>query len=134
MTTVITKHPPATIECVNAFSKWYGFSVCEHMDIQTEIAWDHWQHAWHAAKRDSDRERAENTTLQAAWRIADEASRELIEGHGVRVDHVTISLDVDEIASAPALEEAIDYLENRGIATRMDAPDEVLVILDSEDE
>ncbi|MBU9369436.1 hypothetical protein KTE69_13760 [Burkholderia multivorans] len=104
------------------------------MDIQTEVAWDHWQHAWHAAKRDSDREQAENATLQAAWRIADEASRELIEGHGMRVDHVTISLDADEIASAPALEDAIDYLENRGLATRMDAPDEVLVIFDSEDE
>ena len=134
MAVIFKKHPPATIECVTAFSKWYGMPVCENMDIQTDVAWDHWQHAWHAAKRDSDREQAENATLQAAWRIADEASRELIEGHGMRVDHVTISFDANEIASAPALEEAIDYLENRGLATRMDAPDEVLVIFNSEDE
>lgn len=134
MTLIITKHPPATIECVAAFTKWYGMPVREDMDIQTEVAWDNWQHAWHAAKRDSDREKAENATLQAAWRIADEASRELIEVHGMHVDHVTISLDADEIASAPALEDAIDYLENRGLATRVDASDEALVIFDSEDE
>ncbi|WP_225784500.1 hypothetical protein [Xenophilus sp. Marseille-Q4582] len=132
MAVILTKHPPATIECITAFSRWFGLSPLDSdIDIQTDVAWDHWQHAWHAAKRDSDREQAENATLQAAWRIADEASRELVEGHGMRVDHVTISLDADEIASAPALEEAIDYLENRGIATRMDAPDEVLVIFEN---
>lgn len=133
MTTIIVKHPPATIECVTAFSKWYGLPVCEHMDIQTEVAWDHWQHAWNSAKRDSDYEQAQNATLQAAWRIADEASRELIDGHGIKADHITYSIDPDELASAPALEEAITYLENRGLATRMDAPDEVLVIMDEDD-
>lgn len=135
MTLIITKHPPASIECATAFTKWFGLSPLDSdIDIQTEVAWDHWQHAWHAAIADYDRQQARNATLQAAWRIADEASRELVEGHGMRVDHVTISLDADEIASAPELEEAIDYLENRGLATRMDAPDEVLVIFDSEDE
>lgn len=133
MTVVITKHPPATIQCVNAFSKWYGLPVCEDMDIQTEVAWAHWQRAWHASKLDSDREQAENATLQMAWRIADEASRELIDGHSIKADHITYSLDTDELTSAPALEEAIAYLENRGLAIRMDAPDEVLVIFDSEE-
>lgn len=132
--TVFTYHPPATIQCVVAFEKWYRLPVCENMDLQTEIAWDHWQHAWHASKLDSDREQADNHTLQAAWRIADEASRELIDVHGHHVDHITYSLDPDELAQAPAIEEAIEYLENRGLATRVDAPDEVLVIFNSEDE
>lgn len=39
MAVIFTKHPPATIECVTAFSKWYGMPVCENMDIQTEVAW-----------------------------------------------------------------------------------------------
>ncbi len=133
MTIVFTKHPPATIQCVNAFTKWYGMPVCEDMDMQTEIAWDHWQHAWNASKSDSDREQAEFVTLQMAWRIADEASRELIDAHGIKVDHITCSLDPDEVASAPALEEAITYLENRGLVTRMDASDEVLLIFNEEE-
>lgn len=133
MTVIIYKHPPATIQCVSAFTKWYGMSVCDDMDIQTEVAWDHWQHAWHASKLDSDREQAENATLQMAWRIADEASRELIDGHGIKADYITYSFDPDELASAPALEEAITYLENRGLATRVDASDEVLVLMNEDD-
>lgn len=134
MTTVFTHHPPATIQCVAAFEKWYRLSVCENMDLQTEIAWDHWQHAWYASKLDSDREQAENHTLQAAWRIADEASLDLLNGEFVKVDHVTYSIDHDRLAEDDVIEEAIEYLENRGLATRMDAPDEVLVILNSESE
>ena len=108
MSTTITKHPPATIECITAFTSWYRLPVCDDMDIQTAIAWHHWQHAWNASKLDSDREQAQNATLQTAWRIADEASRELIECHGMGVDHVTISLNAGDIASVPALEEAIE--------------------------
>ncbi len=133
MTITITKHPPATIECITAFTSWYRLPVCDDMDIQTEIAWDNWQHAWNASKRDSYREQAQNVMLQAAWRIADEASRELVDGHGMRVDHVTISLNAGDIASVPALEEAIEYLENRGLATRMDAPNKVLVIFEEDE-
>ena len=32
-----------------AFEKWYGFRVCENMDIQTSVAWENWQAAWLAA-------------------------------------------------------------------------------------
>lgn len=31
------------------FEEWFGFSVGPGMDIQTEVAWDHWQRAWQAA-------------------------------------------------------------------------------------
>jgi len=31
------------------FEGWYGFEVCDDMDIQTEIAWDNWKRAWQAA-------------------------------------------------------------------------------------
>lgn len=44
------KLPPPTIDCVVAFTTWYGFAVCEDMDIQTQIAWENWQIAWNAAK------------------------------------------------------------------------------------
>lgn len=33
------------------FEKWYGFEVCEDMDIQTDVAWRNWQVAWNAAIR-----------------------------------------------------------------------------------
>jgi hypothetical protein len=28
------------------FEKWYGFTVCDEMDIQTEVAWKNWQAAY----------------------------------------------------------------------------------------
>ncbi len=31
------------------FEEWYGFEVCDDMDIQTEVAWGNWKVAWKAA-------------------------------------------------------------------------------------
>lgn len=126
------KHPPASIQCVAAFTEWFGFSVSEDMDIQTSIAWDNWQFAWNTAKADSDREMASWGTLQMAWRIADEASREIVEGHSMAADHITRVLDVNEVASTPALEEALAYLEARGRAVTMLDEDGMAVIFDGE--
>ena len=38
-----------TSEMQIAFEKWYRLKVCYEMDIQTAVAWDHWQVAWNAA-------------------------------------------------------------------------------------
>lgn len=31
------------------FEAWYGFEVCDEMDIQTSCAWENWKVAWKAA-------------------------------------------------------------------------------------
>lgn len=33
------------------FEKYHGFTVGEHMDLQTEIAWHNWQVAWNEADK-----------------------------------------------------------------------------------
>lgn len=66
-----------------------------------------------------------------ALRIADESSLDLIDGESLRVDHVTRKLDADDLAGCDLLAEAVEYLEARGLITRMDASDEVLLILEN---
>lgn len=43
------KLPPADADCAAAFSAWFGMPVDDDMDIQTSVAWEHWQFAWNAA-------------------------------------------------------------------------------------
>ena len=39
MAMIFTNHPPATIECITAFSKWFGLSPLDSdIDIQTDVA------------------------------------------------------------------------------------------------
>ncbi len=122
-----------TIECVVAFGKWYGLPVAEDMDIATEIAWRNWQAAWNAAMAEAARAEAADPVRKAALRIADESSLDLIDGESLRVDHVTRKLDADDLAGSDLLTEAVEYLEARGLVTRMDTSDEVLLILGNEE-
>lgn len=69
--------PPPSIDCVVEFGRWYGLPVDEHMDLQTQIAWDHWQRAWNAGSADAAERSAK---LCAEWaRIAESGKR-----HGVK--------------------------------------------------
>ena len=47
------------------FEEWYGFDVCDDMDIQTSVAWDNWKVAWKAAM-----EHAEATANKQAQNYA----------------------------------------------------------------
>lgn len=125
--------PPPTVECVVAFGKWYGMLVEEDMDITTEIAWKNWQAAWNAAMAEAAKMEASDPIRKAALRIADESSLVLILGESLPVDHVTRKLDADDLAGSDLLAEAVEYLEARGLVTRMDTSDEVLLILGNEE-
>lgn len=120
----------ATIDCVVAFGQWYGMPVAEDMDIATDIAWKNWQAAWNAAMAEAARAEAADPVRKMALRIADESSLDLIDGESLRVDHVTRKLDADDLAGSDLLTEAVEYLEARGLITRMDTSDEVLLILE----
>ncbi len=123
----------ATIDCVVAFGRWYGMPVAEDMDITTEIAWRNWQAAWNAAMSEAAKMEASDPIRKAALRIADESSLTLIMGESLPVDHVTRRLDADDLAGGDLLAEAVEYLEARGLVTRMDTSDEVLLILGNEE-
>lgn len=64
--------------CKEAFEKWFQFSVCDDMDIQTEIAWEHWQAAWQAAREtlNSKAEEAAYDATCSMWLTAATSDRE----------------------------------------------------------
>jgi len=117
-----------TIECVVAFGKWYGMPVDENMDLATEIAWANWQAAWNAALAQP----ADKLT-QMAHKIADESCLDLINSESIRVDHVTLQLDSGDLAGSELLSEAVSYLEARGLVTRVESSNEVLLIVETDE-
>lgn len=55
------------------FEEWYGFEVCDDMDIQTEVAWDNWKRAWKAAMKHAEEkanEQAQNLAYTPAQKRA----------------------------------------------------------------
>lgn len=64
-----------------------------------------------------------------AYEIADRASLELVECNFVKADHLTYTMDADELAKDDVMEQAVDYLCQRGLAMRFPAGDDVQVVL-----
>ena len=55
------------------FEEWYGFEVCDDMDIQTSVAWDNWKIAWRAAMGHAEEkanEQAQNLAYTPAQKRA----------------------------------------------------------------
>ena len=69
---------------------------------------------------------------QTAFRIADEASISLVQCNAQSIDAWTYSLTGDEMADE-AMDEAVTYLVQRGIAHLHEAGDGWLVILETDE-
>ena len=69
---------------------------------------------------------------QTAFRIADEASASLVQCSAQRIDAWTYSLTGDEMADE-AMDEAVTYLVQRGLAYLSEAGDGWLVILETDE-
>lgn len=67
-----------------------------------------------------------------AYEIADRASLELIECSFARIDHLTYVMAAEELAADDVMERAVSYLCQRGLAVRLNAGDDVHVILECE--
>lgn len=68
---------------------------------------------------------------QTAFRIADEASISLVQCNAQSIDAWTYSLTGDEMADE-AMDEAVTYLVQRGLARLHEADDGWLVILEED--
>ena len=69
---------------------------------------------------------------QTAFRMADEASISLVQCNAQSVDAWTYSLTGDEMADE-AMDEAVTYLVQRGLACLHEAGDGWLVILETDE-
>ena len=69
---------------------------------------------------------------QAAFRIADDASISLVQCNAQRIDAWTYSLTGEEMADE-AMDEAVTYLVQRGLAYLSEAGDGWRVILEMEE-
>lgn len=70
---------------------------------------------------------------QMAYKIADESCLDLINSESIRVDHVTLQLDSGDLAGSELLSEAVSYLEARGLVTRVESSNEVLLIVETDE-
>ena len=68
---------------------------------------------------------------QTAFRIADEASVSLVQCNAQRIDAWTYSLTGEDMAD-PAMDEAVTYLVQRGLAYLHEAGDDWCVILETD--
>ena len=69
---------------------------------------------------------------QTAFRIADEASVSLVQCNAQRIDAWTYALTGEEMADE-AMDEAVTYLVQRGLAYLSEAGDGWLVILETDE-
>ena len=69
---------------------------------------------------------------QTAFRIADEASISLVQCNAPRIDAWTYALTGEEMADE-AMDEAVTYLVQRGLAYLHEAGDGWLVILETDE-
>ena len=69
---------------------------------------------------------------QTAFRIADEASVSLVQCTAQRIDAWTYTLTGEEMADE-AMDEAVTYLVQRGLAYLSEAGDGWLVVLETEE-
>ena len=69
---------------------------------------------------------------QTAFRIADEASMSLVQCNAQRIDAWTYALTGEEMADE-AMDEAVTYLVQRGLAYLSEAGDGWRVILETEE-
>ena len=69
---------------------------------------------------------------QTAFRIADEASVSLVQCNAQRIDAWTYTLTGEEMADE-AMDEAVTYLVQRGLAYLSEAGDDWSVILETEE-
>lgn len=61
------------------FEEWYGFEVCDDMDIHTQVAWDNWQIAWQAAKTHAEEMANEhNSAMPRGMRFAYQTAADII--------------------------------------------------------
>ena len=70
--------------------------------------------------------------MQTAFRIADEASISLVQCNAQRIDASTYSLTGEDMAD-PAMDEAVTYLVQRGLAYLIEVGDGWRVILETEE-
>lgn len=77
----LRKLPPPSIQCVCAFTDWFGMPIDADMDIQTQVAWENWQIAWNASLDAAASE-------QVGPEVADERKdfEDVVQSHGRSID------------------------------------------------